>query len=55
MFRPVFLYFLDFLDFFLFFFKNRASADGGNLRDFLYFFLLGFDEPGPECRDLIVI
>ena len=25
------------------------------MRDFLHFLLLGFDEPRPECRDLIVV
>jgi hypothetical protein len=51
-----FLHFIYFLfDFFLFF-KNRATGVSVNLRDFLYhFLLLGFDDPGRECRDLIVI
>ena len=49
-FRLVFL----FLDFFLFF-KNRITGESGNLRNFLYFLLLGFDKPGPQCRDLIVV
>jgi hypothetical protein len=54
-----FAFFLDFIyfhvfDFFLFF-KNCVAGERGNLRNFLHFFLLGFDEPGPECRDLIVV
>ena len=50
-----FLYFIHFLFFFLFF-KNRATGKSVSLRDFLYhFLLLGFDDPGRECRDLIVI
>ena len=49
-----FIHFFDFLDFFLFF-KNRITGESGDLRDFLYFLLLGFDEPAPECRDLIVV
>src|SRR6202011_4475754 len=49
-----FLYFIDFLFFFLFF-KNRVTGESGNLRNFLHFLLLGFDEAGPECRDLILV
>lgn len=45
---------LFFFDFFLFF-KNRVTGESGNLRNFLHFFLLGFDEPGSEYRDLIVV
>jgi hypothetical protein len=43
-----------FFDFFLFF-KNRVTGESGNLRNFLHFFLLGFDEPSSEYRDLIVV
>jgi hypothetical protein len=50
-----FLYFiLFFFDFFLFF-KNRVTGESGNLRNFLYFFLLGFNKAGPEHCDLIVV
>jgi hypothetical protein len=49
-----FIHFLDFLDFFLFF-KNRITGESGDLRDFLYFLLLGLDEPSPECGDLIFV
>lgn len=51
----LFLYFIDFLFFFLFF-KNRVTGESGNLRNFLhFFFLLGFNEAGPQCCDLIVV
>jgi hypothetical protein len=53
-FRLVFLYFFDFLDFFLIF-KNSATGERINLRDFLYFLLLGFNKAGREGRDLIFI
>ena len=52
-FRLVFLYFFDFL--FFLFFKNRITSESGDLRNFLHFLLLGFDKPGPECGDLIVV
>ena len=49
-----FIHFFYFLDFFLLF-KNRITGESRDLRDFLYFLLLGLNEPGPECRDLIFV
>ena len=50
-----FLYFIHFFFNFFLVFKNRVIGDSRDLRDFLHFLLLGFDEPGRQCRDLIVI
>ena len=52
-FRLVFLSFFDLL--FFLFFKNCITGESGDLRNFLHFLLLGFDKPGAERRDLIVV